>query len=711
MHSISKPVVKKDHIEKISGSATYIADVKKEGLLYAKMLRSTKAKAIILDIIIPTIPEEYYIVDYKDVPGQNIVAIIVNDQPIFAEHRVRYIGEAILIVAGPDQKIVDNILKEIKVTYQEEEPVLEITEAKEYACSYSFQKGDPEGAFATASKVLEETFYSGYQEQAYIETQGMMAEFHDGKMSVYGTLQCPYYVKGAIKQAIGLTDDQVQIVQTTTGGAFGGKEDYPSVLGSQVAVAAYITGKPVRVIFDRREDMSVTTKRHPALMTYKTALDEQNHIIAMSVDITFNGGAYVGLSSVVLQRSLLTSLGVYQIPNIKVSGRVAITNTVPTGAFRGFGGPQSIFALETHMSHLAKSIGKESLEFKEEHFVKQGEETPTGGKYYEPIKLNEMIEKADSLSDYRRKRAEYTMQTGRIHKGIGMSLFIHGCGFTGSAERDHIKAKVKLEKKQDNTLEILVSNTDMGQGLKTTLSKVVAEVLGISMDQIVVNNPDTDLVPDSGPTVASRSIMTVGKLLERAALKLKADWKDGEYQCIEENYVHPDLIPWNIETFSGDAYPTFSWGVNVVEVEVDTLTASTEVTGIWGVFDVGTAIDETIMRGQMEGGMLQGLGYGSMENMIVRNGSVRQNSITDYMIPTAMDVPKMETALIDNPYSGGPFGAKGAGEITLVGTAPAYVAAVEHATNVEAMKIPLLPEELMELMDPRCQPRGDMKHE
>jgi CO/xanthine dehydrogenase Mo-binding subunit len=464
MHSISKSVIKKDHIEKVSGSATYIADVKKEGLLQAKILRSLKAKAVIKEIRIPVLPEGYYVVDYKDVPGINRVAIIVNDQPIFAEERVQYIGEAILMVVGTELKEIDRILKEVQVTYQEEDPVLEITEAKEYVCSYSFKKGDPEGTFAKAAKIVEETFYSGYQEQAYIETQGMMAEYRDGRMSIYGTMQCPYYVKGAIKQAIGLEDDQVQIVQTTTGGAFGGKEDYPSVLGAQVAVAAYKTGKPVRVIFDRREDMSVTPKRHPALMTYKTALDEQNHIIGMSVDITFNGGAYAGLSSVVLQRSLLTSLGVYQIPNIIVGGRVAITNTVPTGAFRGFGGPQSIFALETHMSHIANSIGKEALDFKAEYFVKQGEETPTGGKYYEPIKLNEMIEKADALSDYRRKRIEYATQTGRIRKGIGMSIFFHGCGFTGSAERDHIKAKVKLVKKEDNTLEILASNTDMGQG-------------------------------------------------------------------------------------------------------------------------------------------------------------------------------------------------------------------------------------------------------
>ncbi|MDF2610573.1 MAG: xanthine dehydrogenase family protein [Lachnospiraceae bacterium] len=699
MFDISKPVIKKDHYEKVNGSAIYIADMSKADMLHGKFLRSVKAKAKIIEIKLPALPDGYCIVDYKAVPGVNRVAIIVNDQPIYAEDQVNYIGEAILMVVGPDSSVIDGILKEIIVVYEEEDAIFDIDHVAEYACSYSYQKGDINNAFTLAAKVIEETFVTGYQEHVYIEPNGIIAEYKDGKISVYGSMQCPYYVKGAIRQAMGLPDNQVQIVQTTTGGAFGGKEDYPSVLGAQVAVAAYRAGKPVRVIFDRREDMSVTTKRHPAKIMIKTALDEQYHVIGISVDITFNGGAYAGLSSVVLQRAMLAALGVYQFPNLKVNGRVAITNTVPTGAFRGFGGPQSEFAIETHMSHLAQIAGKEALAYKAEHFVKQGEETPTGGKFYDPIKLGEMVAKAESLSDYSNKRIEYSKLRGRMRKGIGMSIFLHGCGFTGSAERDHIKAKVKLEKKEDNSIEILVSNTDMGQGLKTTLSKIVAKVLELPLEKIKMVNPDTDRVPDSGPTVASRSVMTVGKLLERAAIRLKNEWKDGEYQAFEEDYVHPDLIPWDIKTFTGDAYPTYSWGINVVEVEVDTLTATTEITGTWGVFDLGTAIDDTIIRGQMEGGMLQGLGYGSMENMTELNGFIRQNSITDYIIPTAMDTPKIETALIYNPYSGGPFGAKGAGELTLIGTAPAYVAAVEHAAQVKANKIPFLPEDLMQRMD------------
>jgi CO/xanthine dehydrogenase Mo-binding subunit len=238
----------------------------------------------------------------------------------------------------------------------------------------------------------------------------------------------------------------------------------------------------------------------------------------------------------------------------------------------------------------------------------------------------------------------------------------------------------------------------MGQGLKTTFSKIAAQGLGIPLERVIYNNPDTSRVPNSGPTVASRSIMVVGRLVEKAALRLKKEWKPGEEQLIEERYVHPDLIPWDLEKFSGDAYATFAWGVNVVEVEVDTLLASANITGAWGIFDVGTPIDRTVMQGQIEGGMLQGLGYASMEKMERIQGTVRQNSLTDYIIPTSMDTVHFETVMMDNPYQNGPFGAKGAGELTLVGAAAAYTAAVEHATGASANCIPLTPEKLMEAM-------------
>jgi len=696
MDSIRKSVVKADHKIKVDGSAKYIADIKFNNRLHAKTLRSEKAKAIIKSILIPDLKDGYYVVEGKDVPGLNKVKVIQNDMPIFADKEVNYIGEPILLVVGPKLEEVIKILNEIKVEYEEDIPVFDMRESKDIFAKYEYEKGNIKDTFKKASRVIEEEFYTGYQEQAYLETQGVVGTYKDGKTSVYGTMQCPYYVKNAVIQALGCNEDEVRIVQTTTGGGFGGKEDYPSLIGSQVAVAAYKTKKTVRLVLERGEDISYSTKRHPALLKYKSALDEKNNIIGMDVDITLDGGAYATLSSVVLQRSLLCAIGVYNIPNIKVNGKVVKTNTPPNGAFRGFGGPQSIFAIETHMAHVAKEIKCTPLEFKNKYLVKTNDDTSTGGKFSYEVKLKEMIEKAEKISDFSEKYKKYSNKKGIIRKGIGMSIFLHGCGFTGSGERDLIKAKVKLLKYEDGIIEILVANTDMGQGLKTTFKKIVAKVLDKNYEDIIYKNPDTDRVPDSGPTAASRSIMVVGKLLERAANRLKENWIEGEEQIIEENYKHPDLIPWDIEKFNGDAYPSYSWGINVVEVEVNTITASTEVTGIYTVFDIGIPIDETIMEGQIQGGVIQGLGYASCENMECEDGKLKQHSITDYIIPTSKDVVNIKNVLVDNPCDLGPFGAKGAGELTLVGTAPAYADAIENALSVKVNKIPITPEWIME---------------
>ncbi len=698
MDSIRKSVIKTDHTIKVDGTAKYIADIKFNDSLHAKTLRSEKAKATIKDIIIPNLKSGYYVVEGKDVPGLNKVKVIQNDMPIFADKEVNYIGEPILLVVGPKLEEVMKILNEIKVEYKEDVPIFDMRTSKDVFAQYEYEKGNIEDAIKKASRIIEEEFYTGYQEQAYLETQGVVGIYENGKTSVYGTLQCPYYVKDAVVQALGCMPDQVRIVQTTTGGGFGGKEDYPSLIGAQIAVATNKTKKPVRLILEREEDMSFTTKRHPALLRYRTALDENNKIIGIDVDIILNGGAYSTLSSVVLQRSLICAIGVYNISNIKVQGRVVKTNTVPNGAFRGFGAPQSIFAIEMHMAHLAKKIGYTPLELKNKYLVKTGDDTSSSGKFLHEVKLKEMIEKAKEMSNFSEKYKEYSNEKGIIKKGIGMSIFLHGCGFTGSGERDFIKAKVKLLKYPDETIEILVSNTDMGQGLQTTLKKIVAKVLDKNYLDIIYRNPDTDRVPDSGPTVASRSTMVVGKLLERAALKLRGNWISGKEQTIEENYKHPDSIPWNIETFNGDAYPSYSWGINVVEVEVNTITAITEVTGIYTVYDIGIPIDETIIEGQIQGGVIQGLGYASCENMECEDGKLKQHSITDYIIPTSKDVVNMKNVLVDNPCDLGPFGAKGAGELTLVGTAPAYAAAIENALGVKVNKIPITPEWIMEAM-------------
>jgi len=698
-NKIGDSVKKKDLTIKTSGRAVYIGDMKFTDMLYAQVVRSSIAKGKITEIKLPTLPKDYYVVDAKDIPGENVLKVVSSEQPIFSEGDIAYMGEAIMMIVGPDKEKVVELSKEVTISYTEEKPVLTIQTATEKADSYHYEKGDYKKAFEQASKVIEETFMTGYQEQAYIEPQGAIGVFENNKSTVYGSMQCPYYVKAAVMKTMGLDDDHVQIIQSTTGGAFGGKEDYPSMIGCQVAVAAKKTRHPVALIFNRREDMLVTPKRHPALLKYKAAINDNNEITAIKADIKINAGAYLGLSGVVLQRALINALGIYKMDNLDISGDAMVTNTVPNGAYRGFGAPQAFFAIEMLMSHVAKKIGITPLEFKKKYIAKQGDSSSTNGKFHYYVPFDEMIEKAEEISNYSQKYKEYSKpQTGRYKKGIGISLFSHGCGFTGSAEKDYIKSIAKLVKNEDDTVEIFVSSTEMGQGLHTTFSKIVAKVLQIPLEKVHINNPDTDTSPNSGPTVASRSIMIVGKLLERAAEKMKAAWKPHEAMTIIEHYKHIDLIPWDMETFQGDAYPAYSYGINVVEVEVDTLLATAKVLGAWGVFDVGTAIDKNIVVGQAEGGMLQGIGYGSIEKMEDKNGRIYQANMTDYMIPTSMDTNFFKIELIDNPYEGGPFSAKGAGELTLIGGAPAFAAAVENAVNLNITEIPVTPEKLMEVI-------------
>lgn len=709
--NIGIPIEKVDHREKTAGYATYLGDMKPPGMLYAKTLRSDRPRAVIKGIKVPSLPEGYYVVDYRDLPGKNRVKMLLDDQPFLAENRVNYIGEPILLVVGPDKQRILELLAGIQVDYQDIEPVLTIEDAekpglppiydsKNYFAEYQVSHGDAIAGFQQAKQIFEAEYRTGYQEHIYLEPQGVLGVYENGKITVYGSIQCPYYVKNALMQAFGWEGDRIRVVQTTVGGAFGGKEEYPSLLAGQAALAAYKTGRPVQLLLERAEDIEATTKRHPSIIRLRTALDEDERIVAMEADIRFNAGAYAGLSNVVLQRAMFNMAGVYSIPNLMVKGRTVATNTVPNGAFRGFGAPQAIFAIEMHLNEIAQKLGRDPLKFKRKHMAKKGDPTATGGTFRHPIILPELLRSVEKASGYRRKIREFVRkgQAGNSFKGIGISLFLHGCGFTGSGERDHIKAIVKLRKLADGKVEILVANTDMGQGLFTTLRKIVAKMLNLPLESVVFENPDTDRVPDSGPTVASRTVMIVGKLLEEAALQLKKNWDQPGEQEVTAKYDHPPDMKWEERTFAGDAYPTYSWGVNAIEVQVDPLTYEIRIKGVWSAFDVGNAIDERIIKGQIEGGILQGLGYGTIEVMNCDHGRIQQRSVSDYVIPTSMDFVKIENRLIDNPYDRGPFGAKGAGELTLLGAAPALAVAVGNALGISIRRLPITPEYLMEVL-------------
>lgn len=701
MEQISQSVIKKDHSPKMSGRSLYVGDYQDENILTGKLLRSTVARAKLLAVHLPELPDGYYYVDKNDVPGDNNVNIVLDDTPVYARDTVEFIGDPIGMVVGSDEAVVDALLSQIKVDYEPLEPVLDLRKAETAFFNYEYGKGDMGEAFRQADEIVTEEFMTGYQDQTYLEPQGMMAEPEaDGKMYVHGSMQCIYYVHSALVRALGCKPDEVHVFQDVTGGGFGGKEDYPSILGCQVAVAAKKVGAPVRCILTRKEDLEFTSKRHPSLCTYKAAIKD-GKVTAMDIDVRFNGGAYTTLSAVVLQRGIICANGVYNIPNLHVHGRAMKTNTAPCGAYRGFGAPQTFFAVEMLMDHIADKLGVDSIAFKEAHLVKQGDATSTSGKYHFPVPLPAMIDQLDEACDLRRKHQEYAKpQSGRYRRGIGMSLFFHGAGFTGSGERDMIKAVCRLHKFPDGRVEILAANGEIGQGLRTTFPKIVAHELGLPLENVFYNHPDTARVPDSGPTVASRSLMTVGELLRRAAIKLKEQWVDGEDQIVEERFKEPDfMIPFYLDKFQGDAYPTYAWGANAIEVEVDTFTGKSKILGAYGSFDVGTPMDYNVVMGQMEGGFLQGIGYASIEKMDYdRTGRIRNNTFSDYLIPTAMDVPNLKCMLYVEKYPYGPYGAKGAGELPLVGAAGAYVEAVEQALKTPLHHAPFTAEDTMNVL-------------
>ncbi|OIQ50898.1 putative xanthine dehydrogenase subunit D [Pseudodesulfovibrio hydrargyri] len=705
-------VVKKDHCEKCDGSLKYLGDSVEEGLLYGRLYRSSEASADIVSWVLPELPEGYHVFGARDLKGKNFVKLVAEDQPVFADGKVTYIGEPIFLIVGEDREVIRQIGDAIEIEYDRHEPILDF----ESRCDPDLEHMVGYHLGCAREKTLEveerarrvkvEEFRTPMQEHVYLEPQTVKGFVDDqGRVAVEGSMQCPYYVKNAVVNALGLSADEVRVIQAPMGGAFGGKEDFPCSIGCQVALAASILKKPVLLTFDRHEDMMFTTKRHPSLIRYRTSLDGEGRILGMNIEVYFDGGANQGLSSVVLQRALINSIGVYSIPNVSVQGFVVFTNNVPNGAFRGFGAPQSAFALEAHLAHIAREHGVDPLSYKEPYMVTQGSRSLTGGLFRDPVLLPAMVADVKKRRGYAERKArfvEFNRSNSRFRKGVGVSIFLHGCGFTGSGERDLIKSVVRLEKTAEDEVVIRIANVDMGQGLLTTMSKIVGSSLGIDYKDVRFPYPDTACAPDSGPTVASRTIMIVGKILERAALRLKESWRPGEEMVVEECYVHDEsAIPWDQERFTGDAYPAYSWGVNMVEVTVDTLTGHIDVDHVDAAYDVGKAIDDRILRGQIDGGVVQSVAWGYMENMQRRDGSILQRTISDYGPPTSMDAPPIDSYLYDNPYENGPMGAKGAGELTFIGGGPALLDAVEDALGAAFHRLPLTPEHILETLEAR----------
>lgn len=705
---IGDRIVRVDAVQKARGEAVYVCDMTLPNMQYAYMVRSTIARGRIKAIHVPELPEGYYFISAKDIPaqGKNELWMIAKDWRCFAEDYVLYVGETIGLVVGPDRSVLKRIKAQIKIEYEEQTPAVTIDDGihcvggpmfpeknSNVMCELFCEKGRPmDEVFAEADEVFEETIETPYQEHVHLETNSAIADMEDGKFVFYASAQCPFYIRKSIAGLLDIPYDDIIVRQCTTGGAFGGKENFPDVLCGALLVAENKIRKPIKMVFDREEDTQFSVKRHPSKCIYKTAVKD-GKISGVYGHIYYNCGAYLSSSYVVLQRGVFHGNGVYTFDNTYLKGEGIGTNMFPSCAFRGFGAPQTLFAIETHLDHLAHHLGVDPLEFKMQYLAKKGDETTTNGHIIEEVKLPEMLDVITRESDYWRKAKEYKPGCGR---GIGIALYNHGGAFTGNGEQAIIKAHARLVKTGDR-VSIQVGSTEMGQGFKTSLRKICAATLGVSIDQIEYLDPDTSKVVDSGPTAASRSTMVVGRLVERAAQEMKERWSEGDFTT-EVEYEHPDGYPWDQATFRGDAYLGYGWGVACVEVEVDKLTNEVKTLGVWSSHEIGKAIDELIVHGQINGGILQSLGYGSMEKLEVKGGRFKQKSMSDYVIPTSMDFPKQFYHIQENPYPWGPYGAKGMGELVFNGASAAYVDAVERALNTRFTSIPIPPEAIEEAM-------------
>lgn len=732
--SVGRSVPRKEGRDKVTGRAKYIDDLHFPGMLHGATVRSASPRGRIRDIHFePGIPwHEFTIVTATDIPGQNAVALITLDQPYLAAEFVNHPEEPVVLLAHRDKYLVELARGHVHIDIEPLPAIFTLDESlarnevvwgdDNVFKTFLVEKGNVDEAWPTAAHIVEGEYSTGAQEQLYIETNGAIAIANpDDGVTVWGSMQCPYYVHKALLKLFPLPPEKIRIIQAETGGGFGGKEEYPSMIAGHAALLAWKSGRPVKIIYDRAEDLAATTKRHPSRTRHRTAIDRDGRLLAMDIEFVIDGGAYATLSAVVLSRGTIHAAGPYFCPNVRIRSKAVATNCPPHGAFRGFGAPQSIFALERHLNKVARAAGLAPEELRRRNFIRPGQTTATGQLIAEDPHFDRLLDRAFAATSYHEKQSRFTLEnkSGKIRRGIGFASFMHGAGFTGSGERT-LASVVGVEAGADGRVKILVASTEIGQGTNTILSQFAADALNIDYDDVEMAKPDTAGVPNSGPTVASRTCMVVGKLVESAALGLKqtligggfltADYTPADFRSACARYIErfgtlksfsqyqaPPGVYWDDDTYRGDAYSTYAWAVYVAEVSVDTITYEARVDNFTAVQEVGRVIHPVLAAGQIEGGVAQAIGFALYEDVVWKDGRMVNSQMTNYIMPTAADIPPIHVIFEESPYAYGPAGAKGIGELPMDGPAPAIANAIENALGIPVDRVPLMPESLMKL--------------
>jgi CO/xanthine dehydrogenase Mo-binding subunit len=739
---IGKSERRVDSWGKVTGRAKFAEDYSMGHQLWGAVLRSKYPHALIHSIDVSAalkLPGVEAVLTAGDIPGSKVFGIVLKNQQILAEDRVRYLGDGVALVGARTREIAEQALTLIRVEYEPLPIVSDPEEAmqpgapilhgeKNEFVHHKVRKGDIAKGFAEADFTLERKFKTQFIEHSYIEPEAVLAEpAEQGGVRITGSVQNLFSSRRSVAEALKISLNRVQIVQSTLGGSFGGKDEVMTSMCCRAALLALRTGKPVKMVNTREESMLESYKRHPYVLYYRWGAKRDGTITAMEIRCIADGGAYSSMSPFVTWRSVVQATGPYYCENVKTDVYAAYTNNNYTGAMRGFGSPQVNFAIESMMDELADEVGMSPLQIRMKNGFETGAVTATGQTLAHTVSLKEVLAKAADAIGFETKWKQYRdAKVGERKRGVGLACSYRGVSL-GAEGTDAAETIVSVQ--TDGSVLVSSGVTDMGQGAQTQMSQIVAEVLGISMDRIQFLNTNTSRVADSGPTVASRGTIMGGSAAKNAAENVRATLVEvgaemtgvGAAQLdLEDNFLvdatkrerlasftelaaacfnkgKPMIglgwhksppTSWHEEEGHGEAYFTFVYGANAAEVEVDTETGKVDVIDVVSVHDVGKAINRGMVIGQMCGGVAMGLGYGLLEEFDFEDAIPKQLNFDEYLIPTSMDVPRIKTIIVENEDPAGPFGAKSVGEPTNELAAPAVVNAIANATGKRMYEIP-----------------------
>jgi xanthine dehydrogenase molybdenum-binding subunit len=745
--------IRPDGVDKVTGKAIFTDDLKFDEMLFATAKRAGVPHAILRNLDISkaqSLPGVICILTAQDIPGDVNHGLVIPDWPsiVGVGERIRYVGDTVAIVAAQSQEIASAALDLIEMQFEELPIIGDPVQARQPDAPVlhkngnllkhiKIRKGDMESGFRSADVILEHTFFTPITDHAFIEPECSIAvPTPDGRMEIYVGSQIPYSDRKQVALALGWEDERVRVIGQLMGGGFGGKED---IMGQiHCALLANATGRPVKLLFDRHESLLVHPKRHATRIHVKLGARQDGHLTAVETELYGDTGAYASLGEKVMTRATTHSAGPYEVPNVWADCYAMYTNNPPAGAFRGFGVLQSAFAVESMMDMLAEKISMDPVELRRLNALRVGSITNTGQVLQDSVGLTECI---DRVRDEVIRRAGPQAFTPKLSlnrgNGGGEGKFFQAWGFAAAYKNTGLgggapdKSGAEVELYPDGKLEVRTSAAELGQGLVTVLQMIVAEEMSVKPEQVRVLVMDTDLTPDGGPTTASRQTYVTGNAARLAAASLKqaiastlaekydiapakvefieglahvGDKKISLGSVVEDMQASGQAARASVEYWApetkplgqgGDMHFAYSFAAQAAEVEVNIQTGEVRVLQVISANDVGRAINPLGLQGQVEGGIMMGLGHALTENFIVENGQVVTDRLARYRIPSITHTPEITSLIVEHPTQDGPYGAKGVGEIVSIPTVPAITNAIYNAVGVRVDSLPVDQEKLL----------------